>query len=122
MVSGICRMTSRASATLPLPVKRALRKLGEDIRAARRRRSIPTELMAERAFTTRATLHKIEQGDPTVSLGIYASVLFVLGMTDRLRDLADSAQDKLGISLADERLPQRIRKKRAPPSSAAGAS
>jgi len=96
-----------------------MRKLGEDIRAARRRRSIPTELMAERAFTTRTTLRKVEQGDPSVSLGIYATVLFVLGMTDRLRDLADSSRDKLGIELADEQLPQRIRKKR-PSSSTAG--
>ena len=105
-------MRQRASVSLPLPVRRALRKLGEDIRAARRRRSIPTELMAERAFTTRVTLLKIERGDPTVAMGIYATVLFVLGMTDRLRDLADSTQDRVGIDLADERLPQRIRKKR----------
>ena len=74
--------------------------------------------MAERAFTTRTTLRKVEQGDPSVSLGIYATVLFVLGMTDRLRDLADSGQDKLGIELADEQLPQRIRKKRPSPSTA----
>jgi transcriptional regulator with XRE-family HTH domain len=109
-------MLSRATLTLPLPVRRALRKLGEDIRAARRRRAIPTELMAERAFTTRTTLRKIERGDPSVALGTYATVLFVLGMTDRLRDLADSTQDKLGIELADEQLPQRIRKKREPSS------
>ena len=112
-------MIRRTSASLPLPVRRALRKLGADIRAARRRRAIPTELMAERAFTTRSTLHKIERGDPSVALGIYATVLFVLGMTDRLRDLADSARDKLGIEIADERLPQRIRKRREPPSAAA---
>ena len=105
-------MRSRSSDTLPLPVKRALRKLGEDIRASRRRRAIPTALMAERAFTTRVTLHKIEQGDPSVSMGLYATVLFVLGMTDRLGDLADSAHDQQGIELADERLPQRIRKSR----------
>jgi len=113
-------MIQRTAGSLPLPVRRALRKLGEDIRAARRRRSIPTDLMAARAFTTRVTLHKIEQGDPSVSLGLYATVLFVLGMIDRLRDLADASTDKLGIDLADQRLPQRIRKKRAP--SSAGAS
>jgi DNA-binding XRE family transcriptional regulator len=107
-------MPNRYTANMPLPVRRALRKLGEDIRAARRRRAIPTELMAQRAFTTRTTLHKIEQGDPSVALGIYATVLFVLGLTDRLRDLADGSHDKLGIELADEQLPQRIRRKRQP--------
>ena len=90
-------MKSQASQTLPLPVKRALRKLGADIRAARRRRAIPTELMAERAFTSRGTLRKVELGDPSVSFGIYATVLFVLGMTERLSDLADPRQDSLGI-------------------------
>ena len=45
--------------------------------------------MAERAFITRATLLKAERGDPAVSLGIYATILFILGMTNRLADLAD---------------------------------
>ena len=108
-------MKSQASQTLPLPVKRALRKLGVDIRAARRRRAIPTELMAERAFTSRVTLRKVELGDPSVSFGIHATVLFVLGMTERLSDLADPRQDSLGIELADEQLPQRIHKRRPTP-------
>ena len=108
-------MKSQASQTLPLPVKRALRKLGADIRAARRRRAIPTELMAERAFTSRGTLRKVELGDPSVSFGIYATVLFVLGMTEHLSDLADPRQDSLGIELADEQLPQRIHKRRPAP-------
>ena len=47
--------------------------------------------MAERAFISRSTLVRVEKGDPGVSLGIYASVLFVLGMADRLGDLADVA-------------------------------
>jgi hypothetical protein len=105
-------MKSRASEALPLPVKRALRKLGKDIRAARRRRGIPTQLMAERAFTRRVTLRKVDLGDPTVSLGIYATVLFILGLTDRLTDIADARNDQLGIDLADERLPQRIRRRK----------
>ncbi len=100
---------SRAKTALPVPVRRGLKKLGADISVARRRRSISTSLMAERAFTTRPTLMKIERGDPGVSLGIYASVLFVLGMTDRLSNLIDPAHDPLGLSLDQDRLPQRIR-------------
>jgi transcriptional regulator with XRE-family HTH domain len=87
-------------------------KLGADIRAARLRRTISTELMAERAFTSRGTLRKVELGDPSVSFGIYATVLFILGMTERLADLADLRHDAIGIELADEQLPQRIRKRR----------
>ena len=62
----------------PIPVMRAIRKLGDDIRDARRRRRIPATILAERASISRTTLHKVERCDPGVSLGIYSTVLFVL--------------------------------------------
>jgi transcriptional regulator with XRE-family HTH domain len=99
----------RSTPPLPLPVKRALAKLGEDIRSARVRRRITTAIMAERVFITRTTLRKVEQGNPAVSLGIYATVLFVLGLTPRLADLADVRSDELGLQLEEERLPKRVR-------------
>ena len=43
--------------------------MGEDIADARRRRRIPTTLMAKRAMISRATLARVEKGDPQVSLG-----------------------------------------------------
>lgn len=94
---------------LPIPVIKVLRKMGQDINDARRRRRITMELMAERAGLSRATLGKIEKGDPTTSMGGYASVLFVLGMEGSLSGLADSAHDLVGRRLEDEKLPQRIR-------------
>ena len=45
------------------------------------------------------TLNKVEKGDPGVSMGTYATVLFVLGMTARLDDLADPRHDSVGLSL-----------------------
>lgn len=65
--------------------------------------------MAERAFISRNTLARVEKGDAGVSMGIYASVLFVLGMADRLGELADAAGDPVGLGLEEERLPRRIR-------------
>ena len=97
---------------MPIPVRRALRKLGQDIRDARLRRRIPTAVMAERASISRTTLNKIEKGDPGVSLGNYANVLFVLGMAERLGELADVKTDTVGLELEEERLPQRIRNPR----------
>lgn len=106
-------MDERESSTgLPLPVRRALRKLGGDIRDARRRRRIPTKIMAERASISRTTLNKVEKGEPGVSLGTYATVLFVLGLHDRLAELADVKSDAVGLELQDENLPQRIRRPR----------
>lgn len=93
----------------PIPVIRALRKLGHDIRDARRRRRIPTAILAQRASISRTTLNKVEKGDANVSLGIYTTVLFVLGMADRVADLADPRHDSVGLALEEENLPQRIR-------------
>ena len=96
-------------AILPIPVKRALIALGQDIRNARRRRRVQVQLMAERACISRTTLHKVETGDPGVSIGVYATVLFVLGMLGRLAEIADPAHDAVGMHLEEENLPQRIR-------------
>lgn len=93
----------------PIPVKRALKKLGQDLQNARKRRRIPMQLAAERASISRATLSKIERGDEGVSLGAYAKVLFILGMIGRLAELVDSASDELGLELETENLPKRIR-------------
>src|SRR5580704_4740534 len=106
--------TSRSSVVTPLPVRHALGKLGRDIRDARRRRRIPAAIAAQRASISRTTLVKIEKGDPGVAIGIYATVLFVLGMADRLGDLAAPKNDPVGLQLEEENLPQRIRVARRP--------
>ena len=102
---------SAALAGLPAPVRHALEKLGEDLSAARRRRRLTMEIVSERAFITRKTLGRVERGDPGVSLGIYASVMFVMGMIDRVAALADGASDTLGLTLEDEQLPKRVRRR-----------
>ena len=103
----------RTFPVLPIPVLRALRKLGQDIRDARRRRRIPVAILAERASLSRMTLNRIEKGDAAVSVGNYATVLFALGLVERLADLADATQDRVGRELEEEQLPQRIRLSRS---------
>ena len=103
---------SRSLAALPSAVARDLRKLGHDLSVARRRRRLPMKVVAERSMIARATLARVERGEPGVSLGIYATVLFVLGMAGRLGRLADSGTDATGLSLEDEHLPKRIRSPR----------
>jgi transcriptional regulator with XRE-family HTH domain len=101
-------MKSMAITTIPLPVRRILKKLGEDIANARKRRRIATATMAQRANISRPTLLRLEHGDAGVSLGIFATVLFILGMQDRLADLVDASHDRVGLDLQAESLPQRI--------------
>jgi len=93
---------------LPIPVKSALRKLGADIHDARLRRRIPVAVMAQRANISRTTLVKAEKGDPGVAMGTYATILFALGMIDKLRELASAKSDEIGLALEEERLPKRI--------------
>jgi transcriptional regulator with XRE-family HTH domain len=97
------------TSNTPFPVRRALKKLGEDLRDARKRRRIPMQLAADRASISRTTLSKIEKGDEGVSLGSYARILFILGMLSRLAELVDPKFDELGMLLESEKLPKRIR-------------
>jgi transcriptional regulator with XRE-family HTH domain len=92
-------------------VRRALRKLGADIQDARKRRRLPMGVVADRAFTSRGTLQRIEAGDPGVGIGIYAATLQALGLLDGLAELADLKRDSVGQALATTELPERARLK-----------
>ena len=96
----------------PAAVRRALRKLGADIHDARRRRRLPMAVVAERAFTSRSTLQRVEAGDTSVSIGIYAGVLQALGLLDGLSQIADIGNDPVGQALASAALPKHVHLKR----------
>ena len=69
-------------------------------------------IVAERAFTSRSTLQKVEAGDTSVSVGIYASVLQALGLLDGLSQIADIGNDPVGQALASAELPKHVHLKR----------
>lgn len=79
--------------------KRQLESLGERLRLARKRRRISAVLMAQRVGISRDTLHRLERGDPVVSLGTYLRLLRVLGLDADLDRIA--ADDPLGRKLQD---------------------
>jgi len=70
------------------------------------------QLVADRAFTSRSTLRRIEMGDHRVGMGIYASVMHALGLLDELCDVADWRNDDLGHALLASELPKRIHLRR----------
>ena len=94
----------------PLPVERAIRKIGNDISLARRRRHISQESLAERTGASISTIRRLEKGDMRVPIHFLARVLHVFGEIDALANLLDTAQDEIGLTLMDEQLPKRIRK------------
>ena len=81
--------------------------LGERLRLARLRRSLTGVLFAERMGVSRDTLHRLERGDPGISLGTYLRALRVLGLDSDIDLLA--RDDVLGRKLQDERLTRRRR-------------
>ena len=97
----------------PSAALKTLRRLGGDIREARLRRRLPMALVAERAFTSRSTLQRVEKGDHRVSVGIYAAVLHALGLAERLAEVADPRFDEVGQRLESAALPKRVRSRRA---------
>ncbi len=107
MSFNIMARTSASKTALPAPSRRALQTLGNDIAVARKRRRIPQQLLADRMLVSRQTVQRLEAGDPTVSLGALASVLFVLGLASRLEELLTSSSDTMVISEDLTRLPRR---------------
>jgi len=99
---------SKARPQVSPRVAQALAKLGADLRNARRRRRMPMAYAADRALISRSTLHKVERGDPGVSLGILATLLVGYGMLERFETLMDGRWDRAGLAMEDARLPRRI--------------
>jgi transcriptional regulator with XRE-family HTH domain len=107
-------MRSSAYDLMPAPVRRSFAKFGSDIAVARRRRGITVAMMAERTGVSRSTYVRVEKGDPTVAMGVYAMALFALGLGDPFADLADPREDEQGLLLDVERLPKRVRARKEP--------
>jgi transcriptional regulator with XRE-family HTH domain len=100
---------ARTTPQLLPKLSRLLRQLGVNLKHARLRRHYSAETVAGRSGISRKTLQRVEQGDPSVALGIYARVLQALGLIDDLAMLA--RDDELGRRLQDMQLTTR---KRAP--------
>lgn len=86
------------SLHFPRP-KRILDTVGENIKLARLRRNLSAGQVAERAGISRTTVHSIENGKETVSIGAYMSVMAVLNLEKDFLQLAND--DLLGRKLQD---------------------
>ena len=94
-------MKNRKLFLLP-KIQKNLTELGENIKLARLRRKLSTTQVAERANISRPTLLSIEKGSPSVSIGAYLQILFVLGLEKDFLQVA--SDDVLGRKLQDAKL------------------
>jgi len=91
-------MNSKKAILLP-KYQKVFDTIGENLKLARKRRKLTTEQVAERAGIHRATLYRIEKGDPSVAMGLYFNVFKVLNLENDFSMLA--ANDELGRKLQD---------------------
>lgn len=103
-------MSKTAYHILPV-TEDILKTMGEQIKLARLRRDLPAKLVAERAGISRASLWNVENGSPSVSIGIYAAVLHALNNMDRVLLLV-AKDDRMGREMQDLQLVTRKRASR----------
>ena len=89
-----------------------LQALGAQMRARRKALHLSATVTAEAAGMSRVTLHRIEKGEPSVTMGAWCNALAALGMTLQAATAADAGRrtatppDRTGwiparVSLAD---------------------
>ncbi len=93
-------------------IERVMRKIGEDISIGRRVRHIAADDFARRIGISRATLHRLESGDPGIAFNTLAMALHALGRLDALANIADAATDHVTMMQMKDAAPKRIAKPR----------
>ena len=109
----IITVMSKRTVTIYPASAKEMKALGQRLKDARLRRRFSMETVCARADISRPTLYKVENGDPSVSIGIYVNVLRVLLLIEDLSLIAK--EDVLGRRLQDESLPHRKRAPRRKP-------
>ncbi len=105
------KFMKKAAYNIVPSTENILKTMGEQIKLARLRRDLSTQLVAERAGISRASLWKVESGSPAVAIGIYAAVLHALGNMDQDLTLV-AKDDAMGRQMQDLNLMTRKRASR----------
>lgn len=99
-----------ALETMPSAATAALRKLGAALATARKRRKQPLRAWAVRLGVSVPTLVKMEKGDPAVSIGVYATALWIIGRHETLAIVADPKEDVAALENEFSAAAQRYRR------------
>lgn len=99
------------SKFIPLSATRSLKKMGENIAVARKRRGLRVADVAKYTRLSEATVSRMERGDAGVSMGAFFSVMHILGELQRVMSIMDADNDKIGLIMSENSLPKGVRKK-----------
>src|SRR5882724_13163033 len=103
---------SPALTRMPPSTLAALQQLGADLAVARLRRKESLKTWAKRIGVSVPTLLRLEAGEPTVSLGVLATALWLIGRDALLATLATPKEDRGALEL-DVRQAETLGKARA---------
>ena len=92
----------------PAIVTEQLAALGAHIRAQRKALRVSATALAEAAGMSRVSVHRIELGEPSVTMGAYLNVLAALGMTFSATAMGEEPSENLTDDKAGW-LPARVR-------------
>lgn len=94
------------SSPISEALRKTLRDLGQKLRSRRKRLGISVVTAAEAAGMSRITFHRIERGEPSVSMGAYLSALSAMGLE---LGLSEARRKNEGARQTGTRLPDQIR-------------
>ena len=109
-VVGMARERVAAEKPVPVPIRRALTEIGDQLGTWRRLRGLTVVEVAERADVGRSTVLRLESGKGA-GLEVVLRVARALGVLDELTAALDPYRSDVGRLRADERLPQRVRRR-----------
>jgi transcriptional regulator with XRE-family HTH domain len=94
-------MTKASSALTQMPPSTvaALEQLGADLAVARLRRKESLKTWAKRIGISVPTLMRLEAGEPSVSLGVLATALWLIGRDAAMATLATPMEDRGALEL-----------------------
>lgn len=101
-------------STPPYEIEKSLLDLGANLRTARLRRRLTIADVATKIGTGRRAVADAERGKPSTGAAVYVALLWVYGLLDDFRLLADPGRDQEGLTLARLRENKRVRYEQEP--------
>jgi transcriptional regulator with XRE-family HTH domain len=100
-----------STRSAPLPIRRAIRTVAEDVVIWRKLRGLTQTQVADRAGVSAKTVRRLEDGDGGITLENSFRIFGALGVLDTVPRALDPYETDVGRLRADEQLPRRVRPK-----------
>src|SRR5262249_55968082 len=94
----------------PYQVEQVVKRLGQNLRTARKRRNLTIDEVAQKIGTGPRAIMDAEKGKASTAIGVYAALLWAYDLLQPLNDVASPVHDEQGLTLAAAKEKSRVRK------------